>query len=554
MSAAVGTRFGLPLTRTSAVRFSSLQMCAQSRWSRRLWTRLPKQRQTKTPTTNHDLACAADYVIVGSGPAASACAAGLLRHKPEARVCMLERGPPPPQSPPTFVEHSPAALHAFAASSRRLAAPATRQHIVQAAVGGGGSVVNAMIWCSPTRADVAAALGADFEARHRSEFAQEVEARLAAPYPETAQAFWDDLLPGFQAQAADGDDAAEDARGKVVRTMVSCRDEQRQLATSLLEDAAGEGSSRLATVFHADARHVVFDSTSISSSKRPCAVGVETADGRCYAAREGVVLAAGAIETPALLMRSGVGPAEELDAAGIDVRVDQPHVGRHLSDHVLLNDYALLEPDSAPHSPPMPFDMPYQLYDGAGNAVQLSRTRVVGDVLAYKLFYEYRYPAWRLVPHVAAGRQFLRVQLKLFNEGCRGRVRLAASGGAGVGGLQCEAELDLQATLEWFRGNAAAVRAQLEGLLAETQAVVGGSTRLRGLFTDRMLADPARYLWSGYHYAGTCGVGKVLEEEDMAVRGVSRLHVADTSAANITSTGNSQALAYFCGTAAGARI
>jgi choline dehydrogenase len=45
-----------------------------------------------------------------------------------------------------------------------------------------------------------------------------------------------------------------------------------------------------------------------------------------------IVLAAGAIHSPAILMRSGVGPADDLAALGIKVRVDLP-VGRRFQDH-----------------------------------------------------------------------------------------------------------------------------------------------------------------------------------------------------------------------------
>ena len=46
-----------------------------------------------------------------------------------------------------------------------------------------------------------------------------------------------------------------------------------------------------------------------------------------------VVLAAGAVHTPHLLMLSGVGPARALRDAGIDVVVDAPGVGANLQDH-----------------------------------------------------------------------------------------------------------------------------------------------------------------------------------------------------------------------------
>ncbi|MCW0213721.1 MAG: GMC family oxidoreductase N-terminal domain-containing protein [Pseudonocardia sp.] len=47
-----------------------------------------------------------------------------------------------------------------------------------------------------------------------------------------------------------------------------------------------------------------------------------------------VILSAGAIDTPKLLMLSGIGPAEHLKDFGIDVLVDAPGVGANLDDHV----------------------------------------------------------------------------------------------------------------------------------------------------------------------------------------------------------------------------
>ena len=60
-----------------------------------------------------------------------------------------------------------------------------------------------------------------------------------------------------------------------------------------------------------------------------------------------VVLSAGAIGSPQILMVSGVGPAEELGRLGIETRVDLPGVGENLQDHpfVLVN-YESTEPES----------------------------------------------------------------------------------------------------------------------------------------------------------------------------------------------------------------
>ncbi len=63
------------------------------------------------------------------------------------------------------------------------------------------------------------------------------------------------------------------------------------------------------------------------------AVGAETGRG-IIRARKAVVLACGAIQTPQLMMVSGLGPAAHLQAHGIPVIADLPHLGQHLRDHV----------------------------------------------------------------------------------------------------------------------------------------------------------------------------------------------------------------------------
>jgi choline dehydrogenase len=55
------------------------------------------------------------------------------------------------------------------------------------------------------------------------------------------------------------------------------------------------------------------------------------------AARREVVLSAGAIGSPAILLRSGVGPAEELRAAGVGVIHDSPGIGRNLQEHPMIS-------------------------------------------------------------------------------------------------------------------------------------------------------------------------------------------------------------------------
>jgi choline dehydrogenase len=88
--------------------------------------------------------------------------------------------------------------------------------------------------------------------------------------------------------------------------------------------------SNLTVVTHAHATRVLF--------QRGRASGVEfVREGKAEraAARE-VILSGGAVNSPQLLMLSGVGPADDLRAHGIAVAADLPGVGRNLRDHLFV--------------------------------------------------------------------------------------------------------------------------------------------------------------------------------------------------------------------------
>jgi choline dehydrogenase-like flavoprotein len=64
------------------------------------------------------------------------------------------------------------------------------------------------------------------------------------------------------------------------------------------------------------------------------AVGVELTDGRVIRARREVILSAGTVQTPQILMLSGIGPAAHLKEMGVEVVRDLPGVGANYHDHV----------------------------------------------------------------------------------------------------------------------------------------------------------------------------------------------------------------------------
>jgi len=86
----------------------------------------------------------------------------------------------------------------------------------------------------------------------------------------------------------------------------------------------------LKVVTHALASRVTFE----DGRANGVVYSVAGKGGFCEGARREVILCGGAINSPQLLMLSGIGPAAHLRQHGIEVRVDLPGVGGNLQDHL----------------------------------------------------------------------------------------------------------------------------------------------------------------------------------------------------------------------------
>ncbi|MDE2017024.1 MAG: choline dehydrogenase [Hyphomicrobiales bacterium] len=133
---------------------------------------------------------------------------------------------------------------------------------------------------------------------------------------------------GRQAGYAVSDDLNGFRQEGLGRLDMTVRDGVR-CSASLAYLAPAAGRRNLSVVTHSRAEKVLFE------GRR--AVGVRHSRGgtsHVANARREVVLCAGAINSPQLLMLSGVGPASDLRALGIDVVGDLPGVGANLQDHL----------------------------------------------------------------------------------------------------------------------------------------------------------------------------------------------------------------------------
>ena len=190
---------------------------------------------------------------------------------------------------------------------------------------------------------------------------------------------WRDVLPAYQAMTNDLDSPARNAAGpNIVRriprerwpaymrrveqtllargrrkvgdvydggddgffaTPLSHDDERATSARCYLTDAV-RARPNLTIMTQTRALRLTFDGAKVRGvvAQR----GDETLD---LAANE-VVVSCGAVHTPALLLRSGIGPAAELHGLGIPLVADRPGVGRNYQNHAQLHFSMTLKPSS----------------------------------------------------------------------------------------------------------------------------------------------------------------------------------------------------------------
>ena len=266
-----------------------------------------------------------DFVVIGAGSAGCAVAAGLAERQ-AGSVLVIEAGPsdrwPLVRMPFglvwtlgsrrrdwRFMSSPQAGL-----GGRRIAIPRGRM------LGGSGSI-NSMVWFRGRAADFD---GWGVEGWSWSEVEpafEAVEARigpapLATPHPLT-QALSN--LFGGNDPAANPTPERESAG--VFRYNMR-RGRRWSAADAFLRPAMDAG----VTVLQG---HQV-ERIGLTGDR---ASSVVLADGTEIGAAKGIVLSAGAIGSPALLLASGIGPGEDLRAAGRDVVRDLPGVGANLHDH-----------------------------------------------------------------------------------------------------------------------------------------------------------------------------------------------------------------------------
>jgi choline dehydrogenase len=496
-----------------------------------------------------------DYVVIGGG-SAGCIAAARLAEDPARRVLLLEAGPPAEAHPETL--SADGYKHAFINDEviwERFTTPqahAGRQRIFAGTgtvLGGSGSV-NGMVY---TRGDTR-----DYDEwprgwqwnNVRPEF-ERIEAQLRPrPRPPTR---WTEacisaaVTCGFRRS----DDLNDGDLGNVVgyETMTYEGDRRRSSYVAFVKDAGPRGN--LVVRARAFVHRLAFD-----ERRRAVAVEYEHEGTRMRAEVRGeVVMCAGALETPKLLMLSGIGPGPVLRAFGVPVVLDQPAVGANLHDHPNVplffvsrglvdcnypQLYSFYRTHEGAALPPGQSDTCYVFWPARSAMKQAVQRVLPGQLLPPSLYHGPAKPLLRAGVGMVFGTRAVQrfvdhlygIVVILGKPKSRGSLRLASIDPRAQAQIDPAYFSDPADMTTMVQGIARARRLAKSGGLGAwgSRELMPGSSRQ----SDEQLARwIARNAITTYHFAGTCSMGEseaAACDPQLRLRGVGNVRIADASA------------------------
>ncbi|KAA8673760.1 GMC family oxidoreductase [Pantoea dispersa] len=517
-----------------------------------------------------------DYIVVGGGSAGCIVAARLVSEG-NARVLLLEAG----RDEYHPVLKMPAGYMKFLASDRFLTMHQTEAQpqlngrgviVPQAKVLGGGSTVNAMVYMRGHKQDYAdwnQALGHQgidwsWEALLPHFTAIEDNDHLGAPnhgvggpmkvshlghFSPLSRAYVKTLQGLGIPYTADFNSGNPSGVGFMQHTIDGQTRQRCSVVDAFINPLRHD--ARLTLVTGAQVEEVLFDGT--------CASGVRyRQDGQPQQARASreVILAAGAYQTPKLLMLSGIGPQEQLKQHGIAVRHALPGVGKNLQDHYEVPVVASTRGAFGYYGqdrgwPMVKAGLQYLLFKSGPVTTTGVETCAFFDPLDFTAT-----PTIQMfcVPTVYLDRDVMgadpgdgvTVNSLLLRPKATGEVTLRDNNASSLPVIDTQIfghPDDLARTLAGFRFARQVLAAAPIREMVDQEIFPGAEVTS----DDAISAHCRRMVKTGYHPVGTCRMGHdddplAVLHDDLRVRGVQRLRVVDASMMPNIISGNTNAV------------
>jgi choline dehydrogenase len=507
-----------------------------------------------------------DYIIVGSGSAGSVLA-NRLSAKPEIKVLLLEAG----GSDNSFYVRMPAGIANLSGprfnwgyeTAPQAAMKGRRMYWPRGRLIGGSSSVNAMVYMRGQPADYDhwrqlgnAGWSYDdvlpyFKKAERNERLHDRFHGADGPLNVAERPYTNPLSHAFveAAQQAglpfnpDFNGALQLGCGLFQVTQKNGR--RWSAASAYLHPAAAR--ENLTIVTKAQATRVLIENGR--------AVGVEYARGRrrhTARASQEVVLAAGAINSPQLLLLSGIGPAEELRARGVSVVHDLPGVGKNLQDHLNVNIVQRAKRGSALDGKnrglaPIGVALEYLFYGtgpGTSNVAEAGAF-AISELGAANPDVQYHFIPAQVVNHARTPMDGdgVTVHACCLRPQSRGEIRLASTDPLQPPVMDpnyLAADYDLKVLIAGLRQGRDILAAQAFKPWLGEERLPGPAVQSNAELEDFIRATAE----TEYHPVGTCKMGSdpmAVVDEKLRVRGIERLRVIDASIMPAIVSGNTNA-------------
>jgi choline dehydrogenase len=407
---------------------------------------------------------------------------------------------------------------------------ALNNRVIVAPVGkiiGGGSSINATVWLKGDKADYdqwAAAAGPNWGFDHIVRNFKKVERyaggegtirggsgmietrKPAISHPAT-RAFIESAVGLGKTEQADINNVASvgDATGQ---QDINVTPEMRRISAAHAYLLPAMSRANLTLLANATA-------TRLDIAGGDCRGVVATVEGqeRRFAAVREVIVCAGGLQSPKLLMLSGVGPAEHLRQFGISVVQDSPRIGANLHDHMLVR---LVFATKGPMAPPVDTGHAGITYHRSNSSLPGPDIQIFGRMNAPN------------VKDLPSDHGYLTMP-GLMKPKSRGTVRLTSADPSApllVDPNYFAEQADVDAYVTSVELAVAIGNGKGFAGMRKEQVSIPGAGRTQ--IVDYIRANAATY----FHFVGTCTMGSNVAapvDEALRVRGVGRLRVADAS-------------------------